>query len=61
MNTNQGSVICDAEDIDSATLKFLSKKLTPKDKLWFDSLLRITIRKNDRFRILALKYKRETD
>lgn len=63
MNTDWGSVICNAEDIDSATLHFSSKILTlvpecipektvtirPKDKLWFDSLSRITIRKHDRY------------
>lgn len=75
MNTDWGSVICDAKDIDTATLNFSSKLLTlirecipektvtirPKDKPWFDSLLRRTIRKRDRLRNLALKYKRETD
>lgn len=75
MNTDWSSVICDAEDIDSATLNFSSKLLTlirecipektviirPKDKPWFDSLLRRTIRKRYRLRNLALKYRRETD
>ena len=75
MNTDWSSVICDAEDIDSATLNFSSKLLTlirecipektvtirPKDKPWFDSLLRRTIRKRDRLRNWALKYNRETD
>lgn len=75
MNTDGSSVICDAEDIDSATLNFSSKLLTlirvcilektvtirPKDKPWFDSLLRRTVRKRDRLRNLPLKYKRQTD
>lgn len=75
MNTDGSSVICDAEDIDSATLNFSSKLLTlirecipektvtirPKDKPWFDSLLGRTVRKRDRLRNLALKYNRETD
>ena len=35
--------------------------IRPKDKPWFDSTLRKTIRKRDRLRNIALKYKRESD
>ena len=36
-------------------------KIRPKDKLWFDSTLRKTIKNRDRLRNIALKYKRESD
>ena len=35
--------------------------IRPKDKPWFDSTLRKTIRKRDCLRNIALKYKRESD
>nr|XP_022287616.1 uncharacterized protein LOC111100237 isoform X1 [Crassostrea virginica]XP_022287617.1 uncharacterized protein LOC111100237 isoform X1 [Crassostrea virginica]XP_022287618.1 uncharacterized protein LOC111100237 isoform X1 [Crassostrea virginica] len=67
-----GSRITDADNIDSATINFSIKYMSlvrecipektvtirPKDKPWFDSTLRKTIRKRDRLHNIALKQAR---